>query len=150
MSLNDLRFLLGQWPRTTTLSSRSRVSGNVSRGEARVNRWFHKGLRTEFALDPRLVSDCFQGGLDTTPTQLSAGMPGPFHVRSAGPQEPEQQLCRCRRNGGGGQRGGSDANVRLRENRPSPCMPTHARAYHPKSTRALPRAPRFVPAETWG
>ncbi len=60
-------------PPRTTPGSRSRVSGNVSHGETRVNGLRHKGLRTERALDPRLVSDCSQGSLDTTVTQLSAG-----------------------------------------------------------------------------
>ena len=64
-----------------TLGSRSRVSGNVSHGGIRTNRLWLLDLHTEFALDPRLVSNCFQGNLDTTSTQLSAGA-HPFRVLS--------------------------------------------------------------------
>jgi len=53
-----------------TSGSHSRVSGNVNHGEIRVNGLHCKSLRTECALRPRLVSDCFQGDPDTTLTQL--------------------------------------------------------------------------------
>ena len=60
-------------PREPTPGSHSRVSGNASRRGIRVNRLQLLDLHTECALDPRLVWDCLQGGLDTISTQLLAG-----------------------------------------------------------------------------
>lgn len=62
----------------TTHRSHSRVSANASHGRIRINGLWLFDLRTECALDPRLTSDCLQGDLDTTSTQLScppAGSP---------------------------------------------------------------------------
>lgn len=53
-----------------TPGSHSRVGENANHGGIRTNRLQLLDLHTEFALDPRLASDCFQGDLDTTLTQL--------------------------------------------------------------------------------
>ena len=55
---------------TTTLSSHSRVGANASPGGTSTNGLRLLDLRTECALELRLISDCLQTGLDTTPTQF--------------------------------------------------------------------------------